>query len=190
MAPGNQVRIIGGRHRGRRLHFAPVPGLRPTPDRVRETLFNWLQGEVHGSRCLDLYAGSGALGLEALSRGAAALCAVEHNRSAAARLRQNLALLAEGDRAEVVVDDVMRHLGRSAGAPFDIVFADPPFADPVLPELCRRLERGGWLAAPAWIYLEQDANRPWEAFPAGWSLHREGVAGQSGYRLLRRNSPG
>ncbi len=190
MAQANQVRLIGGRHRGRRLHFAPVAGLRPTPDRVRETLFNWLQGEVHGSRCLDLYAGSGALGLEALSRGAAALRAVEHNRAAAGRLRENLALLGEDGRAEVVVEDVMRYLGRAAAAPFDIVFADPPFADPVLPELCRRLDQGGWLAMGAWIYLEQDAKRPWEAPPAGWLVHREGIAGQSAYRLLRRNSAG
>lgn len=190
MAQANQVRIIGGRHRGRHLHFAPVPGLRPTPDRVRETLFNWLQGEVHGSRCLDLYAGSGALGLEALSRGAGALCAVEHNRAAAARLRENLVLLGEDARAEVVTDEVMRYLGRAPSAPFDIVFADPPFADSVLPALCHRLEQGGWLGARAWIYLEQDAKRPWELPPDAWTVHREGVAGQSGYRLLRRNSAG
>jgi 16S rRNA (guanine966-N2)-methyltransferase len=190
LAQANQVRIIGGRHRGRRLHFAAVPGLRPTPDRVRETLFNWLQGEVHASRCLDLYAGSGALGLEALSRGAGELCAVEHNRTAAARLRENLVLLGDDARAEVVADEVMRYLDRAPAAPFDIVFADPPFADPVLADLCRRLEQGGWLADRAWIYLEQDARRAWAEPPDGWTLHREGVAGQSAYRLLRRNSAG
>jgi 16S rRNA (guanine966-N2)-methyltransferase len=98
--PVNQVRVIGGRFRGRRLRFVPVPGLRPTPDRVRETLFNWLQGELADARCLDLFAGTGALGIEALSRGAASLLAVEQHRAAAARLRENLRTLG-CDTAEV-----------------------------------------------------------------------------------------
>lgn len=185
----NQIRIIGGRHRGRRLHFSPGRGLRPTPDRVRETLFNWLQGEIRGARCLDLFAGSGALGLEALSRGAGGLCAVEQNRPVAQRLRDNIAVLAEDSVAEVRQADALRLLRTAPDTPFDIVFVDPPFADGLLPSICRLLEENGWLAATAWIYLEQDANQDWPSMPAGWILHREGGAGQSAHRLLRRSIP-
>ena len=185
----NQVRIIGGRHRGRRLHFSPGRGLRPTPDRVRETLFNWLQGEIRGARCLDLFAGSGALGLEALSRGAGWLCAVEQNRSVAQRLRDNISLLAEDSVAEVRQTDALRLLRTVPDTPFDIVFVDPPFADGLLPSVCRLLEVNAWLATAAWIYVEQDASHDWPGMPAGWALHREGVAGQSAHRLLRRSIP-
>ena len=185
----NQVRIIGGRHRGRRLHFSPGRGLRPTPDRVRETLFNWLQPEVPGARCLDLFAGSGALGLEALSRGAAHLCAAEQNRAAAERLRDNIALLHEEHAAEVVQADALRLLKMPPDAPFDIVFLDPPFADGLLPEACWLLEENDWLSPAAMVYLEQDAKLAWPGLPDSWSPHREGVAGQSAHRLLRRSIP-
>ena len=187
--PANQIRIIGGRHRGRRLQFHPGRGLRPTPDRVRETLFNWLQGEIRGARCLDLFAGSGALGLEALSRGAAHVCAVEQNRTVAQRLRDNIALLHEGAAAEVVQADALRLLQTPPDSPFDIVFLDPPFADGLLPAASRLLEQNDWLSPAAMIYLEQDANRSWPALPATWSLYREGAAGQSAHRLLRRSIP-
>ena len=186
----NQVRIIGGRHRGRRLRFSPGRGLRPTPDRVRETLFNWLQTEIRGARCLDLFAGSGALGLEALSRGAAHLCAVEQNRVAAQRLRDNLALLHEESAAEIVLNDAVRLLKTPPDNPFDIAFLDPPFAAGLLPAVCRLLEENNWLNPAAMVYVEQDAQRDWPELPATWSLHREGVAGQSAHRLLRRNIPG
>jgi 16S rRNA (guanine966-N2)-methyltransferase len=189
-ATANRVRIIAGRHRGRRVHFPPGRGLRPTPDRVRETLFNWLQAEVRGARCLDLFAGSGVLGLEALSRGAAWLCAVEHNRAAAQGLRDNLALLGETANAEVVQGDTLRLLRSAPPTPFDIVFVDPPFASDLLPAVCALLEERGWLASSAMVYLEQDARRPWPALPANWSPHREGAAGQTAQRLLRRSNPG
>ena len=188
--PANQVRIIGGRHRGRRLHFLPGRGLRPTPDRVRETLFNWLQGEVRGARCLDLFAGSGALGLEALSRGAAYLCAVEQNRAAAQRLRDNVALLHEESTVEVMLADALRLLKARPDAAFDIVFLDPPFADGLLPAVCRMLEENDWLGPAAMVYLEQDVKRIWPSLPSTWSLYREGKAGQSAHRLLRRSIPG
>lgn len=184
----NQVRIIGGRHRGRRLHFLPGRGLRPTPDRVRETLFNWLQGEVAGRRCLDLFAGSGALGLEALSRGAAWLTAVEQQRAAAQRLRDNIALLHEGDAAEVIQGDALRLLQTEPAAPYDIVFVDPPFAERLLDEVCRLLDDSAWLAPQAIVYLEQDAAHAWPALPAAWTVWRESRAGQSAQRLLRRNN--
>ncbi|MGD8957138.1 MAG: 16S rRNA (guanine(966)-N(2))-methyltransferase RsmD, partial [Chromatiaceae bacterium] len=140
-ATANQVRIIGGRHRGRRLGFSAGRGLRPTPDRVRETLFNWLQSEIHGARCLDLFAGSGALGLEALSRGASALLAVEQNRAAAQRLRENIRLLDEQAAAEVIQRDALSLLTRPPVAPFGIVFLDPPFAQDMLAAACLRLEK-------------------------------------------------
>ena len=189
-ATANQVRIIGGRHRGRRLGFSAGRGLRPTPDRVRETLFNWLQTEIHGARCLDLFAGSGALGLEALSRGASALLAVEQNRAAAQRLRENILLLNEQTVAEVLQRDALSLLARPPPVPFGIAFLDPPFAQELLAVACRLLEENHWLAPEAWVYLEQDAARPWPELPPNWSLHREGRAGQSAQRLLRRNSPG
>jgi 16S rRNA (guanine966-N2)-methyltransferase len=183
----NQLRIIGGNHRGRRLRFIPGRGLRPTPDRVRETLFNWLQADIHGARCLDLFAGSGALGLEALSRGAAHLVAVEHNRAAAQRLRDNISLLNEQAAAEVVHGDALRLLRTPPDTPFDIVFLDPPFADELLPEACRRLEQNHWLSDAAIVYLEHEAKQPWPALPETWIVSREGVAGQSAQRLLRRS---
>lgn len=180
----NQVRIIGGIHRGRRLRFVPVLGLRPTPDRVRETLFNWLSADIVGARCLDLYAGSGALGMESLSRGAAYLMAVERNRAAAQRLRENLSLLDAGT-FDVIQADVLRVLKQCPDQPFDIVFADPPFAGDLLGETCRRLVEAGWLTPDGRVYIEQDAHRAWPELPAGWAVHREGRAGQSAHRLLR-----
>ncbi len=189
-ATASQVRIIGGRHRGRRLGFSAGRGLRPTPDRVRETLFNWLQTEIHGARCLDLFAGSGALGLEALSRGASALLAVEQHRAAAQRLRENVKLLNEQAAAEVLQREALSLLTRPPPVPFGIAFLDPPFAQELLAAACRLLEKNHWLTPAAWIYLEQDAARPWPELPQNWSLHREGRAGQSAQRLLRRNSTG
>lgn len=189
-ATANQVRIIGGRHRGRRLHFRPGPGLRPTPDRVRETLFNWLQGEIHGARCLDLFAGSGALGLEALSRGAAYVLAIESNRRAAQSLRDNVERIGEAATVEVRGADALRLLKVAPEWPFDVVFVDPPFASTLLPETCRLLEQNGWLGPAALVYLEQDAHQPWPPMPPNWTILREGAAGQSAHRLLRRSIPG
>ena len=189
-ATANQVRIIGGRHRGRRLHFRPGPGLRPTPDRVRETLFNWLQGEIHGARCLDLFAGSGALGLEALSRGAAYVLAIESNRRAAQSLRDNVERIGEAASVEVRGADALRLLKAAPERGFDIVFVDPPFASTLLPETCRLLEQNGWLGPAALVYLEQDAHQPWPPMPPNWTILREGAAGQSAQRLLRRSIPG
>jgi len=188
-AASNQVRIIAGSHRGRKLRFLPGAGLRPTPDRVRETLFNWLGADVRGARCLDLFAGSGALGIEAMSRGADGLTAVERHHSAAGRLRDNLALLGIAG-AEVVQQDALRLLKSGPTARYDIVFIDPPFALDVVGEVCRLLVSADWLEKEAWVYLEQDAQRSWPSLPEGWTVHREGRAGQSVFRLLRCNKPG
>lgn len=180
----NSLRIIGGEWRGRRIRFPARGGIRPTPDRVRETLFNWLSAAVPGSRCLDLFAGSGALGLEALSRGAREAVIVEQNRENAAALRETAALLAPG-RATVVQSDAIAWLRGPASA-FDIAFLDPPFEGGLLEAALRGLEAGGWLAPGAFIYIEMPAKGGEPALPAGWILHRTGRAGAVGYHLARR----
>lgn len=178
---------MGGEHGGRRLHFPDAKGLRPTADRVRETLFNWLQGEIRGRRVLDLFAGSGALGLEALSRGAATATFVERTRPVALQLHKNIDLLGLLGRARVETGDAARVLGRGSDAAYDLVFLDPPFADRLLGPICLQLEEQGHLAAPAWIYLEQDSSLAWPDLPPNWELHREGQAGQAAFRLMRRS---
>jgi 16S rRNA (guanine966-N2)-methyltransferase len=166
--------------------FAPVPALRPTPDRVRETLFNWLQPVVYGSRCLDLFAGSGALGLEALSRGALEVVFVEKDRNAVAALQAALVAL-RSDRGEVKQADARQFLAGPVQR-FDIVFLDPPFESRWLPEVFEVLERRGWLATPASIYIEMPAGEPVPPLPPGWHLARSKRAGQVGYHLARRDA--
>lgn len=182
----NKIRIIGGRHGSRRLNFMPVSGLRPTPDRVRETLFNWLQNDIVEARCLDLFAGSGALGLEALSRGASDVVFVEKARVAAQCLSENLVLLREQDSSDVIQYDALRYLAAFEAPPFDVVFLDPPFANKILPKVCELLEQQDCLSANAWIYMEQDAADKWAALPTNWQLYRESNAGQTVQRLIKR----
>jgi 16S rRNA (guanine966-N2)-methyltransferase len=180
-----EVRIIGGEWRGRRLHFPQADSLRPTPDRVRETVFNWLQFELAGRRCLDLFAGSGALGFEALSRGAAEVVFVERDPRAADALRDGLRTL-RCDRAQVTAADAFAFLRTTHGKPFDIVFLDPPYDERWLDRAAAMLESGGWLAPRAWIYLEDAAARGAPALPGGWTLLRSKKAGDVGYHLARR----
>lgn len=181
----NQIRVIGGQWRSRRLEFPDLPGLRPTPDRVRETLFNWLAPILPGARCLDLFAGSGALGIEALSRGAAEVLFIEREPPAVRALRENLTRLkAEGGRVELA--EALAWL-RQPATPFEIVLLDPPFGAGLLEPVCAALETGGWLKTPAWIYLEMAAGQP-VSLPAHWTLHREKTAGAVAYRLARRES--
>ena len=177
----NELRIIGGEWRRRRIHFPRRPGIRPTPDRVRETLFNWLAPVVEGSRCLDLFAGSGALGLEALSRGAATATFIESDRLSAEGLRETISRLAP-DRAVVLQADALRWL---EGPPqrFDVVFLDPPFGSGLAAEALRKLDSGGWLSPAAYVYLEAPAKDGVPALPTGWTLHRSGKAGAVGYHL-------
>lgn len=187
-SPGgqNKLRIIGGRWRGTRVAFPDLPAIRPSPDRVRETLFNWLQDYVPGARCLDLFAGSGALGLEALSRGAAHVTFVDREPAIGRHLTATLRRLSCEDAA-VHLEDALRWLQR-APQPFDIVFLDPPFASDVLTQVCARLA-AGWLAPLAHVYLECAAEEALPALPPGWSSHRRGRAGQVGYHLLRVSQP-
>lgn len=182
-AATNTVRIIGGEWRGRRLRFPDVAGLRPTPDRVRETLFNWLAPVLHGARCLDLYAGSGVLGFEALSRGAAAVTLVERDRHAAAALRGSSVELGAGTRA-VIVEGRAQDFLATCGQAFDIVFLDPPFDAHVLPDLIAGLASRGLPRAGGHVYLEAPAAEALPALPPGWRLHRSGRAGLVGYHLV------
>ncbi|WPD74260.1 16S rRNA (guanine(966)-N(2))-methyltransferase [Dickeya fangzhongdai] len=185
-APG-QIRIIGGQWRGRKLPVPDSPGLRPTTDRVRETLFNWLAPVIAQSRCLDCFAGSGALGLEALSRYAAHATLLEAERNVARQLTQNLSLL-RADNAEVVNADTLQWLAKPAPQPYDVVFLDPPFRRGLLDDTLRLLEAGDWLAEEAWIYIETEAENRTLAIPSTWTLHREKTAGQVSYRLYIRHA--
>lgn len=186
MASGG-LRIIGGALRGRRLPVPAQPGLRPTPDRVRETLFNWLQPVIAGSRCLDLFAGSGALGLEARSRGATEVVLIERAEPVLRALRTTVRDWRLSG-VEVQRAEALRWL---AGPPrgFDIVFLDPPFAAGLLGPACARLAGGGWLAAGAHIYLEAAAAAGLPPLPVDWRLVREGRAGDVTFGLAVRDGP-
>jgi 16S rRNA (guanine966-N2)-methyltransferase len=175
----NEVRIIGGQWRGRKLTFPARAHLRPTLGRVRETLYNWLAPSIHGARCLDLYAGSGALGFEALSRGAAEVIFVERDRKTAMALRRNAEML--GARATVVTQPAARYLA-SAPAPFDLILFDPPFADEdayaLLPELLDR-----FLTESGLLYLETSKHR---SLPLPDRILKESTAGDCRFALYGR----
>lgn len=183
-----QIRIIGGQWRGRKLPVPDSPGLRPTTDRVRETLFNWLAPHMVDARCLDCFAGSGALGLEALSRYAGSATLLEMERHVAQQLQKNLATLKAGN-AKVVNTNTLTFLAQP-GTPHDVVFIDPPFRKGLLDETLRLLEENGWLAASALIYIESEVENGLPPVPASWELHREKVAGQVAYRLYHREVQG
>jgi len=187
-AQARVIRIIGGMWRGRRWRFPDVTDVRPTPDRVRETLFNWLAPRINGARCLDLFAGSGALGLEALSRGASSAVFVEQN----AEVTRALASLLEewhAQGARVVRDDALRFLN-APSEPFDIVFLDPPFAAGVLSKAAALLEQGGWLAPGAVVYVECAARDPLPPLPTSWNVLKAKHAGEVGYHLIAREPVG
>ena len=178
----NEVRIVGGTWRSRRIRFTPRAGLRPTPDRVRETLFNWLGQDLTGLACLDLFAGSGALGFEAASRGAARVVMVERDRAAYEALRTNKAAL-DARQVELVRGDALEFVRTCGSKPglFDVIFLDPPFdADywarlvPMLPPL---------MARDARVYCETGAPVEWGA---DWEVVKHGRAGQVTYQLVRR----
>jgi 16S rRNA (guanine966-N2)-methyltransferase len=185
----NSVRIIGGAWRGRRIEFPDLPGLRPTPNRVRETLFNWLQFRISGLRCLDLFAGSGALGLEALSRGAAEVVFVETSPAAAQALRAQLKRLGGEARSCVLEMGAARYL-RAPGEAFDLVFLDPPFGQNVLPDCLAQLSAGHWLKPGAQLYLESARAPDLPPLPAGWQALKSKTAGQVGYHLVQGVSSG
>jgi 16S rRNA (guanine966-N2)-methyltransferase len=186
-SPGrNSVRIIGGVWRGRRIHFPDLPDLRPTPDRVRETLFNWLQHSLTGTRCLDLFAGSGALGLEALSRGAAEVVFVEQFPAAARTLQEQLVRLSGEGRGRVMEMGAARFLRTPAKA-FDVAFLDPPFGKHALAEYIPMLDSGDWLKVGGLVYLENERIAGIPTLPAHWELLKSKSAGEVGYHLARVN---
>lgn len=180
-----RVRIIGGRWRGRRIAFPEAEGLRPTPDRARETLFNWLAPYLPGARVLDLYAGSGVLGLEALSRGASSLVAVDGSRLVAAQLRESGQQLgAEG--LDVVAMDVPAFVNTARRDPFDVVFLDPPYAEADYEGLCAALDTSALVRPDGFVYLEFATPRASTfAAPDGWSRHRSSRVGHLTYQLWR-----
>jgi 16S rRNA (guanine966-N2)-methyltransferase len=181
------LRIIGGTWRGRKLRFPASSGIRPTPDRVRETLFNWLRSCTQGSQCLDLFAGSGALGLEALSRGAAHVTFVEHDVAAAAALRAHLAQW-QALGAQVVRADALRYLEGAARA-FDLVFLDPPFAAALLERVAALLTARAWLKPGSLIYVECAAREGLPPLPPSWQGLKAERAGEVGYHLFAHAAP-
>ncbi|MGR8930836.1 MAG: 16S rRNA (guanine(966)-N(2))-methyltransferase RsmD [Gammaproteobacteria bacterium] len=180
----NKLRIIGGEWRSRVIVFDDAPGLRPTPARVRETLFNWLQVDILGSRCLDLFAGSGALGFEAASRGARQVVLLENNSKTVQRLRENAVAL-NTERIEVLHKDASTYLDQAQGH-FDLIFLDPPFGQGLVQTVCRRIAQRDLLAPYGKIYVETE--RQWQAdnMPDGWQLLKHKVAGDVGYNLYQR----
>jgi len=198
-APPGRVRIVAGKWRRRFLQVADLPELRPTPERIRETLFNWLAPCIEGSRCLDLFAGTGVLGLEALSRGASEVVFVERDAVALAALRKSIVDLMGDHMGDLIGDpgagssvtvhagDAFEFLQRAEPLAVDIVFLDPPYADDSLKAVCGLLDKRAWLAPAASVYLEQDSRRHTPSFPPGWTVRREKKAGNVHYLLLQVN---
>jgi 16S rRNA (guanine966-N2)-methyltransferase len=176
------LRIIAGQWRGRKFRFPPID-IRPTPDRVRETLFNWLQSRIEGARCLDLFAGSGALGLEALSRGAAEVTFIEQERTAT-RAIEKLLIDWQASGGNVLCGNAQAFLAAKPPArPFDIVFLDPPYGSSALAACARQLD-SGWLAPAARIYVEHARREALPVLPPAWQELRSGHAGEVGYHLF------
>ncbi len=179
-----KLRIIGGEWRGRTLVFADHPAIRPTPDRVRETLFNWLQSTICGARCLDLFAGSGALGLEALSRGAAGVDFVEKDRNSAQTIQSHLELL-KSESGRVHTRDAFRFLEQADLSQYDLIFLDPPFGRGMLDRVVSWLESSS-LPSSAQLYLEVEKEIKEVSLPQGWVITRSGEAGQVRYLLAQQ----
>lgn len=200
-----KLRIIGGRWRSRQLEVLDLPGLRPTTDRVREVLFNWLQSDIPAARCLDLFAGSGALGFEAASRGAEQVVLLELQAEAYRKLCDNKRLL-DATNIQCIQQDAIQWLknalisgeqrgivadmadNRAAPQLFDIVFLDPPYTSNLLQQACGLLEQSQLLAADAKLYIEHPVAQVLPELPANWQIIRGKKAGQVGYYLLQRNS--
>lgn len=179
-----QIRIIGGQWRGRKLPVLDSQGLRPTTDRVKETLFNWLMPVIQDARCLDCFAGSGGLGIEALSRYAKETTFIEYERPVAQQIINNLNIL-KTNNGHVIHNSALTFLAQQ-GTPYNVVFLDPPFHQGLLTNTISLLENNGWLAQNCYIYIEEEINANAYLLPESWQLHREKVAGQVAYRLYIR----
>jgi len=181
----NTLRIIGGDWRSRKLAFIDAPGLRPTPDRIRETLFNWLQGDIHGSYCLDMYSGSGALGFEALSRGASDVIFVEKNTACAKQLKENLTLL--NSKADVINADALNFLDQTPKPKqaFDLVFLDPPFRLGLIEKSLEYLRSENLIDEHTLVYLEHESEESFDWTRLQLHILKEAKAGQVHSFLLK-----
>ncbi len=178
----NSLRIIGGKWRGRRFSFPSSAGLRPTSDRIRETLFNWLSPVIVNASCLDLFAGSGAMGLEALSRGAGQVTMIDSSSRVVSSLEQYLSTLNCND-ATLINTDAVRWLERPTNnAPYNIVFIDPPFRQGLVAPCCKLLESGNLLCAGSYIYIESERTTTFSV-PDTWHTHRSKTSGKVAFSL-------
>lgn len=180
----NKLRIIAGDWRSRQLVFEDIPEIRPTPARVRETLFNWLQNDVLGRQCLDLYAGSGALGFEAVSRGAKSVVIVENNPKACQLIKENTFKLST-EKIKVIQSDVFKFLAGDSMS-FSLVFLDPPFNKAMAQQTCHWLEDKNWLAPAAKIYVEVESQLVLDNMPFNWQCLKSKKTGEVGYYLFER----
>ncbi|GAB1659673.1 16S rRNA (guanine(966)-N(2))-methyltransferase RsmD [Mannheimia haemolytica] len=180
-----EVRVIAGLWRGKKLPVLNAEGLRPTTDRVKETLFNWLMHDIAHSRCLDCFAGSGSLGIEALSRQAQAVVFLEKFANAANQLKKNLQAL-KSEQGSVIHTDTLAYLAqKNNGEPFNIVFIDPPFHQGFVPQVLNLLAENNWLAPNAILYVETEKNHPPLELPQGWQILKEKAAGMVVSRLIQ-----
>jgi len=184
--PRSELRIIGGQWRSRKLSFTPAQGLRPTTDRIRETLFNWLSPVIRDARCADLFAGSGALGLEALSRGADHCDFIDTSAPALNQVSQHLATLGAQQSGSCHAGSAEQFL-QGAHPPLDIIFIDPPFGLGLVASVCQSLSLSQLLAEDAWVYIETPKNEALPELPDNWQLHRDKIAGDVAYRLFHIN---
>ena len=181
----NNVRIIAGKWRGRKIDFVDAEGLRPTPERVRETLFNWLQTIISDAACVDCFAGSGALGFEAASRGAKKVTLIENNPGAVMRLKQNKENLG-AENTEIISGSALEHFQKNP-TETDIVFLDPPFTSDFLQTTLKIITDKNIIKTGGMIYLEYPANNQ-PKLPQGWQWHRRKKTGDVGYGLLERSN--
>ena len=187
--PSHRLRIIAGKWRSRVIAFQPAEGLRPTGDRIRETAFNWLTAQIDGARCIDLFAGSGALGFEALSRGAVHCTALEQQGGAIKQLRETAANLQTED-IDIIQANSLNYLQQSPPVePYNLAFVDPPFTAGLLSETCALLNNQGWLAADALIYCEMASADNSFIPPKNWQMLRDKVSGEVRYCLYSRIEP-
>lgn len=183
----NQVRIIGGNFRGQKITFSNSQGLRPTGNRIKETLFNWLASSILNSNCLDLFAGSGSLGIESISRGAKSVTMIEKNRSAFVAIKKSCSRLGIKDISLVETDSMKWLAHKNDLESFDVVFLDPPFDSDLISSCCELLEKNLFLAKSAYIYIETTRNHRILTVPDNWKLVKEKNTGQVAYKLYLRN---
>lgn len=181
-----QLRVIGGTLRGRKVVLNHQAILRPTPDRVRETIFNWLMNDIQDANCLDLYAGSGILGFEALSRGASQVIAVENHTGVMKDIEKNSNLLGfSGENYQLRCQDVLEYIKQPAPLSFDVVFLDPPYTKKVLSDCLHLLSKNKWIHDESLIYIESSEAISKLSLPKGWSVYRDKKAGMVHYGLIQ-----